>query len=381
MQIKILIMALVFMFLPSMQALADDDSEERDQPSIFSHQDIQIDPQQYIERLLVSSANAVVAGEIAEEVIIVDGDLTVLPSAKIRGKIIILGGQLKNESGNAMEKTPWIIAPAKFSFTAVVLIGVILFSVVGLIVVPYLLWMLIRILSRFPFFIDLKERLLKIRDQWPFLYIAITLIFSALMLILFMAVAWQTIFRQSTGVFDSVFIWCIRYFASSELDRIMIRITNLGFSFFYGSIVFITVSVLTFLRRWIELKGLVICLLGGTVLNEILKHMFERTRPEVFHIVAASGFSFPSGHAMTSLCFYGMLTFFLVRNRSRHWILVGTVAAVILIASIGISRIYLGVHYPSDIVAGYAAGATWLSFSISLVMWWEKKREQLLLKQ
>jgi len=105
----------------------------------------------------------------------------------------------------------------------------------------------------------------------------------------------------------------------------------------------------------------------------MLKHLFERARPEAFQIVAESGFSFPSGHAMVSLCFYGIVAFLIVRKRSLQWRIAGAVVATLLIVGIGVSRIYLGVHYPSDVVAGYAAGATWLGFSISLVMWWEQE--------
>ncbi|WP_237715623.1 MULTISPECIES: phosphatase PAP2 family protein [Pelosinus] len=308
-----------------------------------------------------------------EGAIIVDGNLTVLPGAEIQGKIIILGGQLNNYSGNDFEQAPWVVSPAKSPFTRIVLGGLMLLFVVSLILIPYLLWLIFHFASRFPTFLRIKDRLLEIRNRWPFFYIAITLVVSASMLILFGVLAWKTIFRQATGIFDSAFIWLIRYFASFELDRIMITITNLGFGFSYGVIVFITVSILVALRRWIELKGLTVCLLGGAALNEMLKHLFERARPEAFQIVAESGFSFPSGHAMVSLCFYGIVAFLIVRKRSLQWRIAGAVVATLLIVAIGVSRIYLGVHYPSDVVAGYAAGATWLGFSISLVMWWEQE--------
>lgn len=374
---KSLVITLLLIFLLSIQVLVTANNDRDDEPpSIFSHKDIQIEPHHQIERLLVSSANAVVAGRIMEGAIIVDGNLTVLPGAEIHGKIIILGGQLTNYSGNDFEEVPWVVSPSKSPFTRIVLGGLMLLVVASLIVIPYLLWLIFHFASRFPTFVHIKDRLLEIRNRWPFFYIAITLVVSAAMLILFGVLAWKTIFRQATGIFDSAFIWLIRYFASSELDRIMITITNLGFGFSYGVIVFITISTLVALRRWIELKGLTICLLGGSALNEMLKRLFERARPEAFQIVAESGFSFPSGHAMVSLCFYGIVAFLIVRKRSLHWRIAGAIIAVLLILAIGISRIYLGVHYPSDVIAGYVAGATWLGFSISLIMWWEQERER-----
>lgn len=114
---------------------------------------------------------------------------------------------------------------------------------------------------------------------------------------------------------------------------------------------------------------------GGAALNSLLKHLFVRTRPDLFRVVEATGYSFPSGHAMVSLCFYGMLAFFIVRNiKSLRWRLVIISLAVLLVVAIGISRIYLGVHYPTDVIAGYTAGAMWLFFRISLLAWWEQRR-------
>lgn len=371
---KTSVIVLLLIFLVSIHALAIAKKDVDDElPSVFFHEDIRIESHQHIERLLGSSSSAIVSGTITEGVIIVDGNLTLLPDAKIKGKIIILGGQLKNESSSGMEQA-WVVPPAKSPFTGIVLGGLLFLLVACLIVIPYSLLWFFQLINRFPVFVKLKDRLLEIRRRWPLLYIIITLVVSALMLILFTVLAWQTIFRQATGVFDSAFIWLIRYFASPQLDQMMITITNLGFGFSYGVIVFIVVSILVVFRRWIELQGLALCLLGGAALNELLKQLFERARPDAFHIVAASGFSFPSGHAMAALCFYGMVAFLVVRKRSCQWRLAGTVGAVLLIAAIGVSRIYLGVHYPSDVVAGYAAGVTWLGFSISLVMWREQEQ-------
>lgn len=373
---KTSVIVLLLIFLISIHAFAIAKNDVDDElASVFFHEDIRIEPHQHIERLLGSSSNAIVSGTITEGVIIVDGNLTLLPGAKIKGKIIILGGQLKNESSSGMEQA-WVVPPAELPFTGIVLGGLLFLLVACLIVIPYSLLRFFQLMNRFPVFVRLKDQLLEIQRRWPLLYIVITLVVSALMLILFMALAWQTIFRQATGVFDSAFIWLIRYFASPQLDQMMITITNLGFGFSYGVIVFTTVSMLVVFRRWIELQGLAFCLLGGAALNELLKQLFERARPDAFHIVAASGFSFPSGHAMAALCFYGMVAFLVVRKRPWQWRMAGAVGAVLLIAAIGISRIYLGVHYPSDVVAGYAAGVTWLGFSISLVIWKEQEQNK-----
>lgn len=341
---------------------------------VFSHENIRIEAYQHIERLLVSSADAVVAGTVHEGIIIVDGTLTILPGANIGGEIIILGGRLINESGVALKHVPWVVSPGDAPYSGIVIAGLLLLFIAGIAAIPCLVWTALRLLRHFPFAMSIKDWLLAVEHRWPALYIAITLLSSALMLILFAVLAWQTIFRHATAIFDNAFIWLIRYFASPNLDKVMITITNLGFGLTYGVLVLATVVILAIFRRWLELKALIICLVGGAALNEILKQAFERARPESFPIVSALGFSFPSGHAMVSLCFYGILAFLIVRKRSWRWKITGAVVAALLIMAIGVSRIYLGVHYPSDIVAGYAAGATWLGFSISLLMWWEQER-------
>ena len=128
-------------------------------------------------------------------------------------------------------------------------------------------------------------------------------------------------------------------------------------------------------RHWLEAAGFLLCLAGEAILNLGLKTLFERSRPELFQVVAEAGYSFPSGHAMMSICLYGMVVFLITRHiRSWHWRLVVIIFALVLVATIGVSRVYLGVHYPTDVVAGFFAGGSWLALCISLLMWWERRR-------
>jgi membrane-associated phospholipid phosphatase len=94
-----------------------------------------------------------------------------------------------------------------------------------------------------------------------------------------------------------------------------------------------------------------------------LKSSFHRARPDpFFNLAAPASYAFPSGHALLALCFYGVMARIWadsLKSGRRRWMV--WVAAICLIGLIGLSRIYLGVHYPSDVLAGYAAAIVWVS--------------------
>jgi undecaprenyl-diphosphatase len=119
-------------------------------------------------------------------------------------------------------------------------------------------------------------------------------------------------------------------------------------------------------KRWNQMAFLLISVGGGALLNVILKSIFLRPRPFYPHAyLTDTGFSFPSGHAMISITFYGTLTylaFMLVKSwKKRSFMIVGLLILSILI---GFSRLYLGVHYLSDVLAGWSAGGLWLAICI-----------------
>ena len=103
--------------------------------------------------------------------------------------------------------------------------------------------------------------------------------------------------------------------------------------------------------------------LGAEALDQIMKLLFYRPRPEPFFGRASPGtHSFPSGHAMVSCCFFGVLAVILAaREPSRARRISIFAAAAILVALMGFSRVYLGYHYPTDVLAGYAAAVVWLA--------------------
>ncbi|HEX6922907.1 MAG TPA: phosphatase PAP2 family protein, partial [Bacillales bacterium] len=93
--------------------------------------------------------------------------------------------------------------------------------------------------------------------------------------------------------------------------------------------------------------------------------IFQRQRPEIHRLIEVTGYSFPSGHAMGSFVFYGMLGYFFILFLKSEYLKAGsTLLMAGLIFMIGFSRVYLGVHYPSDVLAGFAAGGAWLTICI-----------------
>ena len=105
-----------------------------------------------------------------------------------------------------------------------------------------------------------------------------------------------------------------------------------------------------------------------TVLNQLLKRILQRPRPTEFRIIEETGYSFPSGHSMVSMAFYGYLIYLIykyVKNKYVKWILIALLS--ILICTIGVSRIYLGVHYTSDVLGGFLVSISYLILFISTV--------------
>jgi membrane-associated phospholipid phosphatase len=105
---------------------------------------------------------------------------------------------------------------------------------------------------------------------------------------------------------------------------------------------------------------------GGALIEQILKHVVHRHRPP-FGELTLDSFSFPSGHSLASTIGLGMLTYVLLHldHPTRRQRVLATLGAVAVVLAIGISRVYLGMHYPSDVLAGFAAGGAWLSICLA----------------
>jgi undecaprenyl-diphosphatase len=171
----------------------------------------------------------------------------------------------------------------------------------------------------------------------------------------------------STQAFDESVIRWVGAHHLSALDAVMLEITALG----TGIVVLMIVTVAALFLILTQHKYSAILLLasafGGIVLNTVLKLGFHRPRPSVV-VAAVHTFtsSFPSGHAMSAAIVYSTVAYLaarLHRHRWARWLLM--TAAMTLIALISFSRIYLGVHYPSDVIAGVAIGLAWAAFCMA----------------
>lgn len=174
------------------------------------------------------------------------------------------------------------------------------------------------------------------------------------------------IFEAETGQIDTAAVNLLHQHNPDWLPGVMYFITSLGSA---PTMTVLSLGVAAWLwfshRNLRAILLLAIASLGGIVLNLALKNGFHRPRPLLDPLISATGFSLPSGHAMSALIFYGFLAYLLIRSRRRLWLklLIGAMLGLWVLL-IGISRIYLRAHYFTDVIAGYAAGSAWLTLCI-----------------
>lgn len=176
------------------------------------------------------------------------------------------------------------------------------------------------------------------------------LIIISILLLIFLSMLGVVLFDKNL-VFDSSIYETLMGFRCSFLDILFKTITWFGNPM---TIIGLVVIFIVIFRNKDSLL-LTISALDSVIVNSIIKHIVKRDRPNILRLVSESGYSFPSGHAMISVCVYGFLFYLaMVRIKNKYLRWVSCLALGFLILGIGISRIYVGVHYASDIIAGYA---------------------------
>ena len=171
----------------------------------------------------------------------------------------------------------------------------------------------------------------------------------------------EEMLEGDTQQFDVFVRTAVHQLATPALTRLMQVFSFLGSVAAVTAMCLAAICVSLYFRRTRTAALLAITMLGVAALDVALKLAFHRPRPIAFFGSTPSSYSFPSGHALGSLCFYGILAAILAaRVRGRGAKFCVWMAAGVLVGMIGFSRIYLGVHYPSDVIAGYCAGAVWV---------------------
>lgn len=183
----------------------------------------------------------------------------------------------------------------------------------------------------------------------------------------------EVIVLQETG-FDRAVFSFLDSFISDSNSKLMLFFTFLGTHRFLIPANLALIAFFLFIKkhRWYSIKIPAIAL-SSLGLMFGLKNLFGRQRPDVPLIFKADGLSFPSGHALFSITFYGLLIYLIYKSTWQKWIKwTLIVLLVILIFIIGFSRIYLRVHYATDVIAGFCVGFLWLVFAIWMLNRMEK---------
>ena len=181
------------------------------------------------------------------------------------------------------------------------------------------------------------------------------------------------VLEQESFAFDEAILLHIRQFANPVLDSAMLFITRIGDP---RTVVPLTGIVFIFLlvkRQRLAAAFFAINAAGGAALSYFLKLAFSKPRPQLWEsAIEEVTFSYPSGHALGSMVIYGFLSYVFATLYPRFSTAIYTFA-VFMIVSIGFSRLYLGVHWPTDIIGGYGIGFLWVMACVSLLRLWRRE--------
>ncbi len=210
------------------------------------------------------------------------------------------------------------------------------------------------------------------------LHLTVGLLAAAGCIWLFGGIAEDVVSNDPLVSFDQAVANTLHDLALPALTTFFLFVTALGSLETIALLGVVGAVVFGVRRQRLHLATWFAALVGSAALNQLLKTLFARPRPYFEHpLVLETSYSFPSGHAMESLVLYGMLAYFAVLAlrtwRARTAIVFGTALLVLLI---GFSRLYLGVHYFSDVTAGYAAGGVWLSTCITAMEFARRSRQR-----
>lgn len=192
-------------------------------------------------------------------------------------------------------------------------------------------------------------------------YKKVNCLIAVILMIFFIIVTALVVTNNISWFDDSIYNFIIG-FRSNPLDLVLKTITRLGDTIVIMIIVIVTLMFLNKRNRII---------LGSTTIltvtfNQAIKHILRRPRPEHLRLIKQGGFSYPSGHSMIAICVYGIMIYLINKNiKNKKIKIMLSILLTILILTIGISRIYVGVHYPSDVLGGFLLSGTILILNLT----------------
>lgn len=208
----------------------------------------------------------------------------------------------------------------------------------------------------------------------PTQILGISVISLGLCFTLLLGLCWlfQEVWEKEVFGFDRSTLLAIHQWANPMLDGLMISSTRLGDPEWVVGIIVGTLGWLGLKRRYPEAVMVTIACIGALVLNSGMKVFFAKARPELWtRLIPETSFSFPSGHALGSIVLYGAIAYLLARQIPKKTKLFYGIA-IVIVTAIGFSRLYLGVHWPTDILAGYGVGFLWLIICTTLLQFYER---------
>ncbi len=175
------------------------------------------------------------------------------------------------------------------------------------------------------------------------------------------------VLEQEAFAIDKPILLAIHQLASPTMDAVMVGITRAGDPHVVVPLTAIIFGLLLWKRLFLEARFFALNAFGGAVLSYCLKLAFSKQRPQLWEsAITEVTYSYPSGHALGSIVMYGFSSYLIARLYPRY-AKVSYAIATALILAIGFSRLYLGVHWPTDIVGGYCIGLLWITVVISLL--------------
>ena len=196
--------------------------------------------------------------------------------------------------------------------------------------------------------------------------------FLIIFIILFLAIV-KGVTNQSIINFDTNTYSVVSKYISNDFTGFVIFVTKFGSRLY---LIVISLIILLFIKKKKYGFSILFNWFLSTLITNLLKIIIKRPRPIGINLISEGGYSLPSGHSMISMVFYGYLTYLIhknIKNKTIKYFLIFILS--ILIISIGLSRIYLGVHYTSDVLAGFLVGLSYLIIYVSLVNQFIEKRK------